>query len=81
MRNIKSHPIQHMHEPNNENDDSLKDMTAVDLKDACRLHGLSAGGLKKDLVDRMSAFMESLVMNNDVDIDGSLDENEAQLFV
>ena len=77
IRNIKTNPIQHTREPNNENDDSLNDMTVVDLKDTCRVYGLSTGGLKKDLVDRVSVFMESLAMHDDVDVDGSLDENEA----
>ena len=40
-------------------------MTVVDLKDVCRAHGLSAGSLKKDLVTRLSEFMELIAVHDD----------------
>ena len=52
-------------------------MTVVDLKDICRAYGLSTGGLKNDLVARLSEFMESLAVYDDDAAVGSLEECEA----
>ena len=66
-QNIKIDLMQCALEPSNKNNNSLDNVTVVDLKDICRAHGLSAGGLKKDLVARLSEFMESLVVHDDND--------------
>ena len=41
------------------------------------MYRLSTSGLKKDLIDRISVFIESLAVYNDIDIDGLLEECEA----
>ena len=51
-------------------------MIIVDLKDICRMYRLSTGRLKKDLIDRISVFIESLVVYNNIDVDGLLEECE-----
>jgi len=77
IRNIKINPLQYILEPNNENNNSLNNITIVDLKDIYRMYRLSTSGLKKDLIDRISVFMESLAVYNNIDVDGSLEECEA----
>ena len=76
IRNIKINPIQYVPDSSDENNDSLNNMTVVDLKDICRAYGLSTGGLKNDLVARLSEFMESLAVYDDDAAVGLLEECE-----
>ena len=75
MQNISINLLQHILEPNNENGKSLKSITIANLKNVRRTCGLSTGRRKKDLVDWVSIFIESLAMHKNVDVDRSLDEN------
>ena len=74
MENIKINSMQRVPEPSNEDNDSLDNMTVIDLKDICRACGLSTGGIKKDLVTRLSELIELLAAHNDDTIAELLEE-------
>ena len=56
-------------------------MTIINLKDICRMRGLSAGRIKKDFVTRLSKFMESLVVYDNDAVTELLEEHDAQPFM
>ena len=66
--------MQSLPEPGNEDNDGLGNITTVDLKDVSRTHRLSTGRMKKDLVARLSEFMESLAVCNNDAVAESLEE-------
>ena len=76
MQNIIINILQFALEQSNENNNSLNSMTITNLKDACRVHRLSASELKKNLVEQASAFIESLVARNNIGTNRLLDGSE-----
>ena len=65
-----------MPELSNENNNSLDNMTVIDLKDICRVYRLSTSGLKKDFVTRLSEIIELLAVHDDKAAAESLEEYE-----
>ena len=59
----------------------MNNITIVYLEDACRVHSLSAGALKKDLVARVSMLIKLLVVHDNIDAHRLLDQCEAQPFL
>ena len=53
----------------------------ANLKNTHMAHRLNMGRLKKDLVARLSKFIELLAVCNNADVDRLLEEYEMQLFV
>ena len=81
MQNAKINPLQHVLELANESNDSLSNVTILDLKNAHGTHRLSRSRLKKDLVARLSEYIESLAVCNNTNANRLLEECEAQPFV
>ena len=69
--------MQYVPELSNEDNDSLDNITIIDLKDICRTHRLSTIRIKKDLVARLSEFIESLAAYNNNTIAESLEGCDA----
>lgn len=62
--------------------ENLMDLTVIELKDICRTHGLTVGGRKADIVERLTSFMETLSTIDEDDAKELIDRNEnVQPFV
>lgn len=72
---MQTRPLQRTN-ADSEQEESLNDLAANELKDICRVSGVSVSGQKQVLVDRFKVAMESLGSMDDDDDNESLEENE-----